>query len=64
MPKFRAGLAKTGRVYHYKFEVRGRAYHGSTGCETRAGAEAVLRQLRDDAALRARGTAGHQVLIM
>ena len=55
MPKFRNGLAKVGRVYHYKFGYKGKDHHGSTGCETRAAAEAVLRQLREDAALRAAG---------
>ncbi len=55
MPKFKNGLAKVGRVYHYKFEFRGKPYHGSTGCETRSAADVVLRKLREDAALRAMG---------
>ena len=55
MPRFKNGLAKVGRVYHYKFEFRGRAHHGSTGCETRAAAEQVLQQLRNNLALEAAG---------
>lgn len=52
MPKFKNGLAKMGRVYHFKFEYKGKAYHGSTGCETRTAAEQYLRQQRENAALR------------
>ena len=55
MPKFRNGLAKVGRVYHFKFRSKGKDHHGSTGCETRSAAEAWLRQEREDAALRAKG---------
>lgn len=56
MPKFKNGLAKVGRFYYFKFQGKdGKPYHGSTGCETRAAAEMVLRQKREDAALRALG---------
>lgn len=41
--KFRAGLAKVGRVYHYKFVIKGREYYGSTRCELRAGAAGLGR---------------------
>jgi len=55
VPKFKNGLAKVGQRYHYKFEFKGKAYHGSTGCDTRAAAEEVLRQIRTNAALEAVG---------
>lgn len=55
MPKFRNGLAKVGRVYHFKFVCAGREYHGSTRCESKSVAEAVLRKKRDEAAMLAAG---------
>ena len=51
MPKFRNGLAKVGRVYHFHFQQGGRTYHGSTGCEHRSAAELVLQKRREDLAL-------------
>lgn len=52
MSKFRNGLAKVGRVYHFKFRYKGKDYHGSTGCEHRSTAESYLRKTREEAALR------------
>lgn len=37
--------------YHYDFQIRGRRYYGSTGCETKRAAEAVERRERHRAAL-------------
>ena len=51
MPKFRNGLAKVGRVYHYHFTQNGRTVHGSTRCETRGAADQVLQKLRHDLAM-------------
>nr|WP_320131961.1 site-specific integrase [uncultured Holophaga sp.] len=57
MPKFKNGLAKVGRVYHYKFSFQGVSHHGSTGCETLDAAKAWLRKFRDDLAMEAAGIA-------
>jgi len=62
MPKFRNGLAKVGRVYHYSFKFKGRPHHGSTRCESRAAAELFLRKLRDDLALEKVGIRAAAVL--
>jgi site-specific recombinase XerD len=51
MPKFRNGLAKVGRVYHFKFTQDGQPYGGSTRCEHRGAAEAWLQQYRENLAL-------------
>lgn len=51
MPKFKHGLAKVGRVYHFHFQQDARTHHGSTKCETRAAAEAWLRQHRENLAM-------------
>ena len=55
MPKFRNGLAKVGRYYHFNFEMFGRSYHGSTRCEHRSAAEMVLQKKREDLALQRAG---------
>ena len=39
------------RYFQYDFQIAGRRFHGSTGVETRAKAEKVERQHRDNAAL-------------
>jgi len=53
---FKNCLAKTPNGYLYKFEGKdGRGYHGNTGCQTQAAAILVLKQKKDDAALRAVG---------
>lgn len=55
-PKFKNCLAKTPNGYLFKFQGKdGKFYHGATGCFTLAAAEQVLRQKREDAALRAVG---------
>ena len=51
MPKFRNGLAKIGRVYHYHFTQDGRTLSGSTRCEHHSAAEAWLQQFRENLAL-------------
>lgn len=49
------GLAKVGRVYHYRFSIRGRVFHGSTFCESRETAAQWLRVFRDEIALNSKG---------
>ena len=39
------------RFWQYDFRFKGRRFHGSTGCEGKRAAEAVVRKLRQDAAL-------------
>jgi len=51
MPKFRNGLAKVGRVYHYHFTQGGRTYGGSTRCEHRSAAEAWMQRFRENLAM-------------
>lgn len=62
MPRFRNGLAKVGRVYHYKFSLYGKDYHGSTGCETKEAAEQVLRRMRENLAFGKVGLPPHKVM--
>jgi len=62
MPKFRNGLAKVGHVYHYKFNQDNEPYHGSTGCEHRAAAEAWLQKFRENLALEKIGLRTAQAL--
>lgn len=58
MPKYKNGLARVGRVYHFHISQHGKTHHGSTRCESRATAEAWLRAYRERLAL---GQVGVQV---
>lgn len=51
MPKFKNGLARVGKVYHYCFTIERRQFKGSTRAQDRATAEKVLAQKRKDALL-------------
>jgi integrase len=53
--KFKNGLAKVGRVYHYCFKVKKEYHRGSTGCELLEDAKLVLAVKRKEAALLAAG---------
>lgn len=48
MPKFRNGLAKVGDYYHYKFTLKKKQHHGSTGHTRLDAAKEWLRVLRED----------------
>lgn len=39
----------SSQFYHYDFQVRGRRFHGSTGCTSRGEAEALERAEREKA---------------
>lgn len=62
MPKFRNGLAKIGRVYHYHFTLYGRTFGGSTRCEHRNSAEAWLQRYRENLAMEKVGLRTAQAL--
>lgn len=51
MAKFRNGLAKVGKVYHYCFTLHGKQFKGSTRATDRASAELVLASKRKEALL-------------
>ena len=51
MPRFKNGLSRVGKVYHYCFRVNGTQYKGSTRATDRATAEEVLANLRKAALL-------------
>jgi integrase len=49
MTKFRNGLSKVGKVYHYCFRIHGEQFKGSTRAIDRDSAEKVLAQKRKEA---------------
>ena len=49
MPRYRNGLSKVGKVYHYCFRIHGEQFKGSTRAADRASAEKVLAQKRKEA---------------
>lgn len=49
MTKFRNGLSKVGKVYHYCFRIQGEQFKGSTRATDRDSAEKVLQQKRKEA---------------
>lgn len=55
MGKFINNLALFGDVYHYRFRMNGKPYHGSTGCHRLMDAREVLLSLKAQAAKEAKG---------
>ncbi len=49
MPRFRNGLSKVGKVYHFCFRINGEQFKGSTRAIDRESAEKVLAQKRKEA---------------
>ncbi|MFN7958730.1 MAG: site-specific integrase [Holophagaceae bacterium] len=55
MAKFRNGLGRVGKYWHYCFKVEGRVFRGSTHVTDHATAEKFLADKRREAALSTRG---------
>ena len=55
MAKFRNGLGRVGRFWHYCFKVEGKVYRGSTHAMDHATAEKILADKRREIALSMRG---------
>ncbi len=47
---FKNGLKKVGRVWHYKFKMRGKEYHASTHVESKQDARQMLDSIRAEKA--------------
>jgi len=56
--RWKDGLKKVGKVYHYRFAIKGKIRHGSTGCADRTAAEKWLKHHRDTLVLCAEGIHG------
>jgi len=55
MAKFRNGLGRVGRFWHYCFKVEGKVFRGSTHVTDHATAEKILADKRREVALSMRG---------
>lgn len=55
MAKFKNGLGRVGRWWHYCFKVNGKVYRGSTRVLDRATAERILQERRREVALEEKG---------
>jgi hypothetical protein len=51
MPRYKNGLARVGKVFHYCFKIKGVQFKGSTYATDRATAESVLSPKRKEALL-------------
>lgn len=51
MPRYKNGLARIGKVFHYCFRIEGKQFKGSTHATDRATAEAILAVKRKEALL-------------